>query len=217
MQLKRKIFIVGDSYCYYRTDPDAHWPARLSRNLGLELRGSGFPGEGWWPVRKSLLDYSQTSDFDQTELFVFCHTQPSRALTSNPNFHIGLEQNKNFYLKFIQSNDVDSWTVSTWYNELNTLLAGKRVIHLPSFEHNEFQSILLGYRLLTPLLNISILSAGGNLFEHDWGGSTVKTKMNSFHNHFSPKENVNFGDFITHVVTRRPEARYSEDVTYDAK
>jgi hypothetical protein len=215
MPTTRKIFIAGDSYCYYRTDCDAHWPARLSSNLGLDLRGAGFPGEGWWPVRKTLLEYAQTSDFDQTDLFVFCHTQPNRALTSNPDFHIGLEQNKRFYSKFIQSDDVDSWTVSTWYTELNALLAGKRVVQLPSFAHNEFQSILLGKRLLTPLLNISIVSAGGDLSAHNWGGSAVQKQMNIFHNHFSPEENVKFGDFITHFINRRLSASYSEDFTYD--
>jgi hypothetical protein len=215
MQLKRKIFIAGDSYCYYRTDPDAHWPARLSHNLGLELRGSGFPGEGWWPVRKLLLNYMQSADFEQTDLFVFCHTQPNRALTSNSNFYADLEQNKKFYLKYIQSDDVDSWTVSNWYKEVSTHLADKRVIHLPCFLHNEFLSQLVGYRLLTPMLNISIVSAGGNLGTNDWGSAEVKSKMNSFHNHLSPEVNAKFGDYITHIITRRPEATFSEDFIYE--
>ena len=211
----RKIFIAGDSYCYHRTDPNAHWPARLSCNLGLELRGAGFPGQGWWSIRKSLLEYTQTTDFDQTELFVFCHTQPNRAITSNPNFYIDFEQNKDFYLKYVQSDDVDSWAVSNWYAELNKRLQEKRIINLPSFVHNEFLSILTGLRLLTPLLNISILSSGGNLQDHNWGGKKVKENMNKFHNHLSPMENVKFGDFLTHIFTRRPHASFSEDFTYD--
>ena len=213
----RKIFVAGDSYCYYRTDSEGHWPARLSRNLGLELRGAGFPGQGWWSVRKSLLEYIQTKDFNQTDLFVFCHTQPNRAITSNPNFYVDFEQNKQFYLKYVQSDDVDSWAVSNWYTELVDCLRGKRVINLPSFAHNEFLSILSGLRLLTPLLDISILSSGGNLQDHYWGGPAVKEKMNKFHNHFSTEENAKFGDFLTHIFTRRPEARYSEDFTYDRK
>ncbi len=211
----RKVFVAGDSYCYYRNDHEQHWPSRLAANLGAELRGQGFPGEGWWPVRKLLLNYMQSADFDQTDLFVFCHTQPNRALTSNPDFYSDLEQNKKFYLKYIQSNDVDSWTVSNWYKELSTYLVDKRVVHLPCFSHNEFISQLTGYRLLTPMLNISIVSAGGSLEINDWGGAKIRSQMNQFHNHFSPEVNTKFGDYLTHIVTRRPEATFSEDFTYE--
>ena len=209
-----KIFIAGDSYCFYREDPINHWPARLAKNLGLELHGNGFPGAGFWPVRKLFLEFAQTKNFNETDLFVFCHTQPHRVLTSNPNFFENFDKNNEFYFKCIQSDDVDSWAVTTWYNELSTYLQGKTVIHLASFEHTELFSKLSGLKLLTPLLDICILSAGGSLSENGWGDSKVRKRMNDFHNHFSPAENINFGNFLTNIVTEQATNVYRGDFVY---
>jgi hypothetical protein len=207
----RKLFIAGDSYCFYRTDPEQHWPARLADNLNLELHGEGFPGEGWWPTRKKFIEYVASDYFLETDLFVFCHTEPHRIISSNPNLLKGnFESVKETYFKYIQSDDVSTWAVAAWYKELNDILKNKQVIHLQCFKHDEF-SILEGIRLQTPLLNISITSAAGNLDLPEWGGKVVLKKMNEYNNHFSPAVNQQFADFIT---SRFLNHHVGEDLVY---
>ena len=191
------LFIVGDSYCYYRSDPQSHWPARLAQNLKCKLHGRGFPGQGWWPTRKAILEYASTDDFSATDLFVICHTEPCRIISGNPNLLTDdIESTKKTYFTYIQSDDVSSWAVTNWYKELNDIFKNKPVLHLPCFHHSEF-SMLHGKKLLTSLSEISIQSAGGNLKLPYWGGKTISKKMNEYENHFSPETNRAFADFLT--------------------
>lgn len=214
MQLTGNILIVGDSYCYFRADEQRHWPRRLANNLNLNLLGEGFPGQGWWPVRQFLLEYSKTSEFNNTELFVICHTCPTRALTSNLNFVENYERANDAYYRYIYSDDVSSWAVTNWYNELNQLLDGKTVIHLMCFDHPEFFS-LNGIKITPTLLNISIVSNGGNLKLRHWGPKSVHHGMSTTDNHFTHSTNFRFGDFLTDVISKKTHVSLAPNKTID--
>jgi len=198
------IYIVGDSYCFYRTDADTHWPAILAKKLNLELQGQGFPGQGWWPVRQHLIDYCNTDNFDRTKYFIFCHTQPQRLLSSNPIFGIlssEAEQARKIWHAYIQTNDVSEWCMQQWFYELNKLVQGKQVLHIQCFHINqEYISTLGGLKFAQPLLDLAIESAGGtkNSWETD---NAVNQRMNQYHNHLSPDYNMMLADQIYKQIT----------------
>jgi hypothetical protein len=148
------IYIAGDSYCRYREDPRAHWPRRLAERLDLQLHGWGFSGASWWPVREHILAYRATEFWDQTELFVIAHTQYQRPITANPNFKPNKESADRAWFAYIQSDPVQRWTNSKWFRELNTILQGRRVIHVPCFANPEFD-LLDPVRVERPLLELS--------------------------------------------------------------
>jgi len=178
----KNIYIVGDSFCAERSNPDAHWPAALAKLLNLSLQGQGYPGEGWWPVRNNLLNYIKSDQFDHTELFVICHTEPGRVLSDNPLFLLreNVEMTKKVYFTYIQSDSVSSWCVQHWYHELNKLLSGRRVIHVACFLHPEFE-LLEGIRILTPLYNVA-------------------TMIGETYNHLTQDVNVKLAKFLAEVT-----------------
>jgi hypothetical protein len=195
------LYIAGDSYCFYREDPTQHWPAALAHSLDLNLTGAGYPGQGWWALRRDLIAYSKTAAFDQTQVFVLCHTEPARMLTSQPIWNTGQEEPvKEVYYKYIYSADVAAWAVEQWYQELNRLLQGRTVVHVPCFEHPEFE-LLQCTRLDQPLLELSIRSAGGSTDLAGWGGSEVRQRMNDLPNHLSPEHNIELAELIKSKIS----------------
>ena len=192
-----QLYISGDSYCFYREDPEQHWPARLAENLGLELAGAGYPGQGWWPTRRDLTSYDQ---LDQVEVFVFCHTDPERVLTDNPVFAYSnplREQATETWFKYIQSPVISQWCAAHWYRELNHVTQGRRVIHLRGFESVDM-SRLTGARMTTPLLKLAVEAVGGD-YQGDWGPRAAE--MNDLHNHLPAESNRALADCLTQAVT----------------
>jgi len=199
------IYIGGDSYCYYREDPAQHWPARLANQLGLELQGQGYPGSSWWLTRQHLLAYIRSDKFADTQYFVVCHTDHNRILTSNPIFQLG-DNNSNeraradiarkVWYSDIQSDDVTYWCQQQWYQELDQLLVGRRVVHLPCFAPSPHSHGLVS---TTPLLDLAVVSAGGQL--NSWGSSTdVRQRMNQYANHLSPEYNIKLAHWLAQVL-----------------
>ena len=193
------LYIVGDSYCSSRTDIKQHWPAILSSQLNLELQGTGFAGQGWWPVRQHFLNYISSDKFEQTKYFIFCHTQPERLLSSNPIFEgtsMEADYAKKIWHTYIQTYDVSNWCMQQWFQELNKLLHGKKVLHLKCFElEQQYFSILNGIKFTTPLLDLAVESVGEKPWT--WGNSDkAKQLMNQYHNHLSPDYNVILADRI---------------------
>jgi hypothetical protein len=70
----KNLCVVGDSFCVFRQD-QTDWPKALSTLLNLNLIGFGLPGESWWFIRQNFLKILNSKDFNNTELFVFCHTE----------------------------------------------------------------------------------------------------------------------------------------------
>jgi hypothetical protein len=178
------LYIVGDSYCLYRSDPAAHWPALLAQKLNLTLTGEGYPGQSWWHLRKNLLKYIRSPMFEQTDYFVVVHTEFRRILSDKIDFSNRSDPLvaavTETYFKYIQQDEVDHWKTKMWFVELNQLLAGKKVIHLQGFESTKWYfDTLDGLKLSTPLIELSLDD------HHDRN----KFFFDSRHNHFSPENN----------------------------
>jgi hypothetical protein len=171
----KNIYISGDSFCSSRNLKAGDWPAVLAGKLSLTLYGKGYPGTSWWPVREELLEYKETDLFDQTDLFVFCHTDQERTLASKYTLSLGRPDEvdvgllpterdseemrifKKIYLRRIQSTEISDWQQRQWFKELNEILAGKQVLHLASYD-NAMKNFHLLDEMKFPeiLLNISL-------------------------------------------------------------
>jgi len=190
----KNIFICGDSFCFSRTNPNTHWPLLLANNLNMQLEGNGFPGFSWWPTRTEFLNYKKTTKFDNTDLFVFCHTDPNRFLSSNiPSLF--LTDNATWgnvsktYYKYLYEKEIAEWSMLQWFNELNTLLEDRKVIHLCSFTNTQIISnVLNGHKASTDLLTLSKISSfrEGIKFEDIKEG-----------NHFTDNTNIRLANFLT--------------------
>ena len=193
----RSIYIGGDSFCHHRAAGD--WPVVLADKLNLQLKGHGFPGESWWHTRQHLLQYLATKKSKNTEIFVFCHTDPYRFLTSqiffqNPNA-LAI---KNQYLKYFLDYDIGLWTTKHWYLELNELLKNQKVIHLQCFESSRsIFSLLSGQRIITPLVELS-------LKDHEtmaeW--SRPLGHLDYRRNHFNPAQQQSLAQKIVDCLSR---------------
>ena len=181
-----RIYIGGDSFCYYRTTQD--WPGILAQQLGLELTGRGFPGDSWWHTRTHLLKYLKTHP--ETATFVFCHTDPFRPLTGQVFFkNPAAEQVREQYFKYFVDYEVSIWTVQQWYQELNELLKDRQVVHFQSFASScEPFKLLAGTRVSTPLVELSLTSQ-----QFDFMNDPRR-------NHFSPEQNQQFADIVAECL-----------------
>jgi hypothetical protein len=199
--MKKNIFIAGDSYCFYRDNSDEHWPAYLARKLELELQGEGYPGQGWWPTRKLLMQYQLSEQYNNTDLFVFCHTDHRRFLSDQHIDWNDFETIKKVYFTYLQSDAVSDWCVENWYRELNDIMANKTVIHLSCFKHPQF-NLLQGKKMSQPLLYFSVEKAGGDIRidTPKFGSQKVVDDMNRYHNHLSPDANVELAKKIAALL-----------------
>jgi hypothetical protein len=180
----KHIYIGGDSFCYYRQAND--WPGVLADKLNLQLTGRGFPGDSWWHTRQNLLQYLSTVESNSTELFVFCHTDPFRILTSQVLFkNLEADNIKKNYFKYFVDYEISLWTVKHWYLELNQLLKNQKVIHFQCFSSSSepFQ-LLSGIRVITPLVELSM------------NNSTENFMQDTRRNHFDPLQNQLFAQKI---------------------
>jgi hypothetical protein len=154
------IYIGGDSFCSDRESLD-HWPFLLAHLLKYKLQGKGFPGQGWWNTRQDLLAYQTSENFDQTKIFVICHTNINRPLMSMSNGTPEFEQVTKTYYTYMENNDISIWQASMWYRELNNLLHGKQVIHISCFRNGQYlQSLLDGTHVSPALINFAQISDG---------------------------------------------------------
>jgi hypothetical protein len=194
-----RIYIGGDSFCKYRYDSNLDWPKQLADLLGyIKIEGSGIEGESWWHTRRELQDCMQSSIFHEIDLFVICHTDSHRILTGNQvvqNLSEEINQARDLYYKYIHNYHVHNWMTQNWYQELNTWLTNKRVIHIQCFESTvDYFSILNGVKFSCPLTPISLRE-----IRHD-PGLFLKEHMNDpahpRRNHFTAKSNRLLAKFI---------------------
>lgn len=157
------IFVCGDSFCFYRDNPDTDWPLILSNLAGLNLTGMGFPGQSWWVVRKFLLSYKNTEDYEKTKVFVICHTEPNRMLIDQ--VPPGIENGKlhDLYLQYFHSDSISEWCNKQWYKELNEILSDKVVLHIQGFQNtDQYFNSLNGIKFTQPLIDLSLDEIGNN-------------------------------------------------------
>jgi len=206
----KRIYIGGDSFCKYRYDSNFDWPKQLADLLGYAtIEGSGIEGESWWHTRRELQDCMQSSIFHEIDLFVICHTDSHRILTGNQvvqNLSEEINQARDLYYKYIHNYHVHNWMTQNWYQELNTWLANKQVIHIQCFESTvDYFSILNGVKFSCPLTPISL-----NEIKHD-PSLFLREHMNDLahprRNHFTAKSNRLLAKFIYD--------KYSSAITYN--
>ena len=214
------IYIGGGSYCYERNSNS--WLHFFSNKLNAKTEGKGYPGRGFWNSRLHLIDYLKTGT--NTDLFVFCHTEPSRIISSTyskikhtfdadskipPNNKEIVEM----YYKYLYEEDIHNWAMKSWFLELNQILSGKPVIHLfssaPTFRLSEQ---LMGYKLKTDLFTHTLNSnteAGPRLLENA-----------KIINHFTIDYNIKFGNAladycIDEVLVNPTQTKYFDFAFYN--
>ena len=226
------IYIGGGSFCHWRSDREKHWPAIVASKLNKSLQGEGYAGMGFWPVRQHILDYKNSEYFDKTDLFVFAHTNPSRMLSSKLSIlpgahqHIGItsylskkEQDSitRVYYKYIYDENVQQWAYDMWLTELNSLLAGKKVIHLPScsITKRSVDSISFGAKIDISLMDIGIIEVLHNQGKSykDWCDRNkhiiprIPREWSYLQtNHFSDKSNNQVAQYVIDVYNDMDES-----------
>jgi len=192
----KNICVIGDSFCAYRSTLD-HWPKKLANLLNLNLIGSGLSGESWWFVRQAFLRIVNSKEFDDTELFVFCHTQPDRIIGPDSTIQ---RTNSNqpivkSYLMHFENKEFNNWACNQWFLECNKILDGRKVIHLENFNttKNYFKN-LNGIRVTDPTL---FESSVGEFPDFPQGLSHFL--KDSRDNHFSKHNNEKLALFLQNI------------------
>jgi hypothetical protein len=91
-----------------------------------------------------------------------------------------------FYLKYIADYDVDSWSALNWYQEINSILQNKTVLHLHCFETNQdIRSKLTGTHISTDLVVLSGLDHAND-----------SDKMNQSCNHLTDAGNFKLAEML---------------------
>lgn len=193
----KKLYVVGDSFCAYRSDATSHWPAALAKLCNLELKGIGVPGSSWWATRDNLLNYKSSHDFDNTDLFIFCHTEPHRIVTGLDTTHSHLpDKLKELWYKYAHNNEFYKWTVHQWFLELNSLVPAEKTIHVQGFQSSlDLTYLLKGVKITTPLESLSL----SGLDRSAWADQMHDTR----HNHFEPADNLKLANILYSIYKNR--------------
>lgn len=202
------IYITGDSFCAHRDS----WPKMLADKLGLDLVGQGYSGYGWWPscqdfVSKFDLQNSMQADgwSNRTKVFIFCHTDIHRPLTSNRAWvggggGPGYPSLMDYHLKYISDPAADTWCAERWYKQIGEVIErsgpdNKTVIHLNCFNSNQhLRKFLKGKVFETPLIDVAMRGAGGDPSVKIT--KDVQEKINDAPNHLCGDYNEKFAQFL---------------------
>ena len=192
------IYIGGDSYCYSRDYPS--WPYVFTHKLNANLKGKGYAGRGFWKTRLHLIEYLNTGN--DADLFVFCHTEPNRMLSSTYAGGIAMAfdfdsqiptNNKEIikmYNTYLYDQTLQNWAMEQWFLELNELLKQKPVIHF-FIEHptKQLSEQLNGYKLESTLFTHTRNSNVGSL-------DPLVENYPKVVNHFPMDYNIKFGNAL---------------------
>jgi hypothetical protein len=189
------VCVIGDSFCACR-DEQSDWPLHLANLLKFKLTGIGLPGQSWWSIRKQFLQICNSKEFDSIDFFVFCHSEPHRIISSsNGTINVHDEKNRDmlkFYLTDIQNFEFNNWCCIQWFKELNSLLVGKKVIHIQNFSNtSEYFDTLNGIKILPNLHKLSLSELDNT--------DTKSFMRDTRRNHFNTENNVRIADFLYDV------------------
>lgn len=193
----KNVCVLGDSFCFHR-EQETDWPVKLSKLINLNLTGEGLLGQSWWFIRTKFIKYINSPEFNDTELFVFCHTEPNRIIgTTETIMHDNWEPNLSIvktHLMYLENKQFNDWCCQQWFKELNVLLSNKKVIHLQNFNSTRsFFNLLDGVKFASPsLMDVSI--------------KTLHT-LDEFlydqrHNHFESDKNVLLAERLSFVYNK---------------
>ena len=194
--MKKNIYIVGDSFCHWRSDENSHWPLILANMLGLNLKGNGYAGLSWWKTRKDFINFKETKDFENTEYFMFVHTDFSRILSDIDFFHElpekefekEFEKIREIWIKYMYNEEIEFWMMCNWFREINDLLKEKKVIHISGFDNP-----IKNFHLLNGLkFKDSLKEHSLNELKNSSNEKLIKKGLiDDFrHNHFSIENNL---------------------------
>jgi hypothetical protein len=211
------VYIGGDSFCFWRNDSMNHWPKILANNLSLNLEGNGYPGRSWWSTRDDFINYMKTSEYDNTDLFIFCHTEPLRILSTkvqlcSPDSVSEKLRLNEIYYKHIYDEEFHNWAMVRYFEELNFMLKNKKVIHLFCFSmtRNLGIDILSGYKTDTDLWS---------LVQKDFDQQNKNINTEKTYNHFLPDTNQKIANFLTnlylHEIKYQPITVKKFDITLE--
>jgi hypothetical protein len=168
------LLILGDSFCEHAQ----YWPAEVATALGYstdQCHVSGQAGASWWPVRQHLqyFIHNRKTVMQQLSQMIIVHPNPARINTSSEairaNNAIPLPfkfNNTDFaepqlasslYYKYINDYDFHLWAEHNWFQELNTVVGTRPVLHLFATA-NSFDNakILTGTKVLHSLTELSL-------------------------------------------------------------
>lgn len=190
----KTLLVFGDSFCANRQN-FTDWPNYLAKQLNLRLTGQGFSGASWWEIRKSFLQILR-DDFENIELIVFCHAWPHRIIGVDKTVNHHDPANAKIvktYLTHFSNDEFDHWCCQQWFKELNSLVTGKKIIHIQNFqETKKYFHSLQGIRLETPtLIELSMAEIGSKY--------TTVLVNDCRSNHFSAESNLKLGNFLAKV------------------
>lgn len=198
--MEKLIYIGGDSYCFHRWDNNLHWPIRLANLLGLKLIGEGYPGRSWWSTRQDF--NTHLSRLDDIEYVIFCHTNPGRINVRNYQTYRPNNNESDFYYEHFFDEHFHFFAMRQYYEELNSLLKNKKVIHLLNFRESLelFDLDHHGSICKTVLFDISFK-------DHEkYGGTIVKPPKNiEMYNHFLAETNMNIAQQLYMVCQSMPK------------
>jgi len=201
------IWISGDSFCWQRENPETDWPLILANQLELKLEGEGFPGQHWWPVMKTLLDYAQTEHTDCDRLI----TPPDIKIVRQEQFTLKQREHiSEIYFKYIYSREMIQWMSEMYFKDLNRILADKKPIYL-----NVFGELGEGFEtdkhLFNSILNGMKTSPDQNLRDfctHDYDAYGPDTHPN----HFTPDQNQKFADILFNNIQNYTPNSFVQDL-----
>jgi hypothetical protein len=191
------LYVGGDSFCFYRDNPNTDWPLIMANKLGLSLQGQGFPGSSWWLTRKNLKDFLDSKDYTANDIFVICHTDYSRPPISyfpKIGFTASREEINRLWLTHFFSQEFSDWALTSWYSELNTWLRNHFVLHLNCFEYEKkFANKLDGIVYHNSLLNVSKQEMS----------KPSDMMYDARRNHFSTEKNQWMADELIKIISTR--------------
>jgi len=168
------LLILGDSFCEHAQ----YWPAEVATALCYnsgDFAVLGLPGASWWPVSQTLRHYLQHKQefVQQLSQLIFVHPNPARINTSSEAIrannaiplpfkfnNVDFEEPQlasSLYYKYINDYDFHLWAERNWFQELNTVVGTRPVLHLFATA-NSFDNakILTGTKVLHSLTELSL-------------------------------------------------------------
>lgn len=180
----KDILIIGDSFATDR-DPNNSWLGVLNKCFMANLRGAGYPGNSFWPVRN--LFHEEISQ-KVPDLLILCHTSYSRYPCKDNKFggyRSGDKVFKTWYENYFNF-DFHLWANFKWYEELDNALTTYNipyVIHFFCFEEDT-----INYKFKNGITSVEDLYSIQKICEKLHSCDPCLT-----HNHFCYEDNIKIG------------------------
>ena len=200
------ILIIGDSFCVDRNEI-YDWPGVLNKKFSTStLRGRGFPGCSFWPVRQ--LFYQEIAK-KTPDLLILCHTTAGRypCQFGEPGGYTSNSGDKTFSTWFRKyfNFDFHIWAVHKWYDELDSCLGNLQIpyiIHLFCFTENRY------------LFKNGITGTESLIEVHQLCEKFHKTSGHK-NNHFCKQDNIQIANILHKKIIQLPKGLNNTMVDFE--